>query len=278
MIKKVNNNNIQGTPKEDWYHKLSIQVSLNGLSFCVLNTHEQVLEVCFSERFSKQLTPFQLQQQLKERFREKSIRKFQFSEVLTIHDNLLFSLVPQALFDSDHLANYLKYNARMLPTDHLEYDTLSGLEIQNVYVPYTNVNNFIFEQFGEFEFKHTNTVLLETLIKLHGISSETIGYIHLTTNQMDIAIFGHRNLLYFNSFAITSDTDFLYYLLFSLEQLGENPEQFKLRLVGEITDQDSRFQLASAYFENISILLPPPAPFSNSDLERSIDFTLIHTL
>ena len=189
MIKKVNNNNIQGTPKEDWYHKLSIQVSLNGLSFCVLNTHEQVLEVCFSERFSKQLTPFQLQQQLKERFREKSIRKFQFSEVLTIHDNLLFSLVPQALFDSDHLANYLKYNARMLPTDHLEYDTLSGLE-----------------------------------------------------------------------------------------QLGENPEQFKLRLVGEITDQDSRFQLASAYFENTSILLPPPAPFSNSDLERSIDFTLIHTL
>lgn len=277
MIKKVNSNNIQDTPKEDWYHKLSIQVSLSGLSFCVLDPHEQVLEIRFSERFPKPLTPFQLQQQLKERFLEKGILNYQFSEVLAIHDNLLFSLVPQALFDPEYLANYLKYNARMLPTDHLEYDTLSGLEVKNVYVPYTNVNNYLFDQFGEFEFKHSGTVLLETLFRLHGTSVETIGYIHLTADQMDIAIFEQKNLLFYNSFTITSDTDFLYYLLFSLEQLGENPEQFKLRLVGDITEKDSRFQLASTYFENISILLPGPT-YTQDNSESSIDFTLINTL
>jgi hypothetical protein len=278
MIKKVNSNNIQDTPKEDWYHKLSIQVSLNGLSFCVLDPQEQHIEISFAERFPKQLTPFQLQKELKERFREKGIRKFKYSEVLAIHDNLLFSLVPQALFEPEHLANYLKYNARMLPTDHLEYDTLSGLEINNVYVPYANVNNFLFDEFGEFEFKHSGTVLLETLFKLHGISSETIGYIHLTADQMDIAVFGQKNLLLFNSYTTTSDTDFLYYLLFSLEQLGVNPEQFKLRLVGDITDKDSRFQLASTYFENISILLPASTAYGLEHSDSSIDFTLINTL
>ena len=278
MIKKVNSNNIQDTPKEDWYHKLSIQVSLNGLSFCVLDSNEQTIALSFSERFPKQLTPFQIQQQLKERFREKGIRKFQFAEVLAIHDNLLFSLVPQPLFDPECLANYLKYNARMLPTDHLEYDTLNGLEIKNVYVPYTNVNNFLFDQFGEFEFKHSVSVLLETLFKFHGISMETIGYIHLTADQMDIAVFAQKNLLFFNSFTITSETDFLYYLLFTVEQLGENPEQFKLRLVGDIAETDSRFQLASTYFENVSILLPTQTTSIFENSESGIDFTLMNTL
>jgi hypothetical protein len=197
---------------------------------------------------------------------------------LAIHDNLLFSLVPQPLFDPECLANYLKYNARMLPTDHLEYDTLNGLEIKNVYVPYTNVNNFLFDQFGEFEFKHSVSVLLETLFKFHGISMETIGYIHLTADQMDIAVFAQKNLLFFNSFTITSETDFLYYLLFTVEQLGENPEQFKLRLVGDIAETDSRFQLASTYFENVSILLPTQTTSIFENSESGIDFTLMNTL
>lgn len=276
--KKVKSNNNIDSPKEDWYYKLSIQVSLNGLSFCVLDTRENELEICFSEHFDKQLTPFQMHQQLKDRFREKGILQYQFSEVLAIHDNLLYTLVPKSLFDPDQLANYLKYNARMLPTDHLDYDTLTGLEIQNVYIPYTNINNYLFDQFGEFEFKHTSTVLLETLFKLHGNSQETIGYVHLTDGQMHMAIFSQRNLRFFNSFTISSEIDFLYYLLFTLEQLGENPNPFKLRLVGDISDSDARFQLASEYFENISILLPR-APVNKLKLEETaIDFTLINSL
>lgn len=277
-IKKVNSNNNNVPEKEDSYHKLSIQVSLNGLSFCVLDTLEQKMEVNHAVQFEQQLTPFQLHHELRDRFRTHKVLEYSFSEVIAIHSNTLYSLVPKPFFDSEHLANYIKYNVRILSTDHLESDSLSGLEIQNVYVPYTNINNYLFDLFGEFEFKHAVSVLLETLNKIHGNNSDTIGYVHLALNQIDFAIFCQKKLKYFNSFEITSETDFLYYILFALEQLEENPKEFKLRLVGDIAEEDPLFEAASSYFENVSILIPSTFLPNKKFEAKELDFTLINSL
>ncbi|MFM1878486.1 MAG: hypothetical protein RLZZ241_1352 [Bacteroidota bacterium] len=278
MIKKVSNNKLQVLPKEDWYHRLSIQVSLNGLSFCVLNTIEQTLEVNYANRFKAQVTPFQLQQALKDNFTAHDILKYNYSEVLVIHDNLLYSLVPTPLFDAEQLPNYIKYNARILPTDHLDYDHLSALDIHNVFVPYTNINNYVFDLFGAFEFKHASTVLLETLAKIHGANQETLGYVHLSENQMDLTIFSQKRLRYFNRFEITSETDFLYYLLFAMEQLDENPSNIKLRFVGDASHTSTYFEIANNYFEHVSILLPQTNLADQTQVTADIDFTLMHSL
>jgi hypothetical protein len=278
MTKRVINNNNKVPEKEDLFHKLSIQVSLNGLSFCVLDSLEQKLELNHVIQFEQQLTPYQLQHELRDRLRNYKVLEYSFYEVVAIHSNMLNSLVPRALFDSEQLANYIKYNARILPTDYLEFDSLSGMEIQNIYVPYTNINNYLFELFGEFEFRHSSSVLLETLNKIHGNNSDTIGYVHFTLNQIDFAIFSQKKLKYFNSFEISSEVDFLYYLLFALEQLGENPNNFKLRLVGDITEGDPIFETASEYFENLSILIPPTSLPNLKYKESELDFTLINSL
>jgi hypothetical protein len=151
-------------------------------------------------------------------------------------------LVPQAFFDPEHLANYLKFNAKIYPTDHLDFDRVEGLESANVYVPFTNVNNYIYELFGEFEFKHSATVLLETLLTLPSSGQGTICYVHMAEEQMDMAVLDNRKLLFFNSFPYTSPTDFIYYLLFSLEQLGKNlPIRRSDKFKEILDDQDPRY-------------------------------------
>ena len=67
---------------------------------------------------------------------------YAYSEVISIHRNTLFTLVPMPLFDPDHLANYLKFNAKILGTDHLDYDPIQGLDSANVYVPFANTDDF----------------------------------------------------------------------------------------------------------------------------------------
>ena len=44
---------------------LSIQVSLNGLSFCMLNEHGNVLEYVFIKRFERRLNPQDLLKEMK---------------------------------------------------------------------------------------------------------------------------------------------------------------------------------------------------------------------
>ncbi len=147
-----------------------------------------------------------------------------------------------------------------------------------MYVPFANVNNYIYDLFGEFEFKHTATVLLETLVKLPNIGKGDTCYVHLAEGQMDMAVFSSKKMRYFNSFAYRGETDVIYYLLFALEQLQLDPAHIKLRWLGEVEQGDATYELASRYIENISIFVPSGQPFPIEGSEEGIDFTLINSL
>lgn len=276
MTKKENNS--KPDQVEDSYHKLSIQVGLNGLSFCILDTIGKKLALSHALRFNEELSPYELQRELKESLRSGGVLDFSFSEVITIHRNTLYSLVPQALFQPEEMANYLKFNAKILPTDHLDYDAIDGMDAVNVYVPFANVNNYVYDLFGEFEFKHATTILLETLLKLPGAGQETLCYVHLAEGQMDMAVFTGKKLRFFNSFQCGTHTDFMYYLLFSLEQLELQAGEVKLRLLGEVEEGDPYYEIASEFLENVSIFVPTGQPFPLTGAEDGIDFTLINSL
>ena len=145
MIKKTE---INTTNSELSYKKLSIQISLNGLSFCVLDSVENSIIAQEHISFEEEVIPFQLQKNLKEALEKFDINKMSFSHITVIHRNPLFTLVPKALFNPDELPNYLKFNAKILANDHIAYDEIKNYEIVNIYVPFANINNYIYELFG----------------------------------------------------------------------------------------------------------------------------------
>ena len=236
MTRKTTTNN-QGIP-EDTFNKLSIQVSLNGLSFCILDTiGKKILE---ADRivFEKSLPPFQLVEQLKALFDKHRLASKQFSEVTVIHSNTLFSFVPKPLFNTAELANYLKFNTKILANDHLAFDELESHDLVNVYVPFANINNYVFELFGEFEYRHNGTVLVQALLNNPTTSQEPICYVHIAEDQMDITVLSRKKLLLYNSFAHRTKEDFIYYLLFTMEQLDLDIGNTQLRLFGAIEEGD----------------------------------------
>ncbi|MDN3710072.1 DUF3822 family protein [Myroides ceti] len=60
-----------------------------------------------------------------------------------MHDNSLNTFVPSALFDADNLGSYLQYNVKIFPTDYFDYDEISSHQLQNIYIPYVQFNNFL---------------------------------------------------------------------------------------------------------------------------------------
>ncbi|MGB7395812.1 MAG: DUF3822 family protein [Pricia sp.] len=328
MTTEETNNKI-GNPLENT-KKLSIQVSLNGLSFCVLDTSTDTVLKAETAVFAKKRTPYGLLKHLKSLFLEHDIRLHRFSEVIVIHRNNLFGLVPQPLFDADELPNYLKLNTKILANDHMAYDTIESLDMVNVFVPFVNINNYIYEGFGAFTFKHHGTVILESLSNswaVHRLASgsnmknesdrtdtaastdrtdgheipvdrqtgrteretsrisgppigkEPFCYLHIFERQMDIAIFAQRKLLLFNCFEFVTKEDFLYYLLFTLEQLQLDPNTVTVKLFGDIEEDDDLFELCYRYIRNVTIIIPA---FSDQNFrnttEEMLDFTILNAL
>ena len=274
---KSNKNNDDHTTEN--FYKLSIQVSLNGLSFCVADTLRNTILLSEQLNFGKELSPFEVQRELKDLLRENKVLELNISETVVIHRNQLFSLVPKALFDQEELANYLKFNAKILANDLIEYDEIESHEIMNVYVPYVNINNYIFDLFGEFEFVHNGTVLLESLLKSTGSNSEPVCFVHVSHQQMDMIVLSRKQLIFYNSFNFQTKEDFIYYILFSLEQLDLDPENIPLRLFGNLEEGDELYSICYEFVRHISMYEQDSIYLPNEELDsQALEFTVLNAL
>ena len=279
MTKKETNKEAQDDIiLEDYYH-LSIQVSLNGLSFCVLDSIGKKIVRAGTHRFRTRLNPYEAQKELKSFVKSQGIEDYAFSEVVAVHRNDLFSLVPKVLFDPGELPNYLKFNARILANDLLEYDEIPSFDLVNVYVPFANINNTLYDLFGEFEFKHHGTVLIETLLGSSAGQQEPLCYAYVTEEEFDLIVIQQKKLLFFNTFSYKTPEDFLYYLLFSLEQLQLDAGETKLRFFGAVEETDPVFELCQEYIQHLSIYLPElPGGISAEGVDTAVNFLEINAL
>jgi len=261
------------------FRKLSIQVSLNGLSFCVLDTITNKILAFEKVTFTVPSTPYLMLKELKAKLNQQGNIGRNFSEVVVIHKNNMFGLVPKPLFNKEELPNYLKFNAKIMANDLVAYDELPNQDIVNVYIPYTNINNYIFELFGEFEFKHSGTVLISTLMSQSRTIPEPTCYVQVSRKEMEMMVASDKRLLFYNQFEYKTKEDFLYFLLFSLEQLQIDLEKVQLKLFGSIEEGDPIFELCHQYIKNVSVFVPANTAFPLEELENeSIDFSILSSL
>jgi len=227
--------------------ELSIQISLRGLSFCILNSSTQIISYLKTYDFNKQLIPFEALDELKQFFNTEEALQQEFNEVRVIHDNNLSTLVPKTLFDEKCLADYLKFNSKILKSDYITYDSISINQSVNVYVPYININNFIYEKFGDFTFKHVSTVLIEEILKTEKNLEATKAYVNVSKDHFEMLVVKNGKLLLYNAFAYRTKEDFIYYILFCLEQLGLSPETINVIFLGEIDTTDELYIITYKY-------------------------------
>ena len=255
--------------------KLSIQFSLDGFSFCVINkdTNKDVFFTSYS--FEETLkSPTELLENITYIFKTDKNLQHDFDEVAVIHQNNLNTLVPQDYFDEKHLLTYLDYNIKTLPTDLAAFDEIDDLKANNVFIPYTNVNNYLFQHFGAFEYKHHTTVFIEKLLTLES-SNDTNMYVNVSESTFEIAVLRDKNLLLLNVFSYKTKEDFLYYILFVAEQLKLDTESFNLYFSGDISENSEMYKLAYNYIKNISLLESKNELFNHLNIPKHSNFMLL---
>nr|WP_286943667.1 DUF3822 family protein [Allomuricauda sp.] len=270
---------IEKTTTNTPYKKLSIQVGLNGLSFCIIDTIANKVIDADKVVFKTQTTPYLLLRELKDLFDQKGVADHQIADVTVVHQNNLFSLVPKVFFREQELPDYLKFNTKILPSDQIVYDEIENHDMVNVYVPFTNINNYIFDLYGAFEFKHSGTILIQTLLGQKNMGAAPICYGHVTDQTLEILVVRQKDLLLYNFFNYSTKEDFLYYILFVFEQLGLDTERHPLKLFGSIEENDAYYKLCYDYIQNVSVFtLANSAYIFDYTAEDSIDLTVLGAL
>ena len=256
---------------EKKYKRLLLQVSLNGFSYCIVDTLQKVILDVKEIDFTSFSNTLKVEENYFKAFIDNPELRDFYDEIVVLHDNNLDTFVPKALFDDQFLGTYLQYNTKVFETDFFAFDQIANYEMNHVYIPYVNINNFLLDQFTTFNYKHVSSILVSKLLDISKNIDEKQVFVHFSSNRFEIIVVQNQKLLLFNSCDFTSKEDFIYYLLFTTEQLNLNPEHFKLYLLGTFSEESELFSIAYKYVRNISLL-------DVSELQKHNDFSTAQNL
>lgn len=243
------NKDIENLPSS----KLSVQVSLNGLSFLARNTDKEKTFFFAESKLSHSTTPEELLMDVENLIAKNEILQQNFSEISVIYSTSVYSLVPIELFDQTRAVEYLKFNSKILANDYIAHDILDDLNMVVVYVPFMNINNFFFEKFGSFNYYHSVTVLLKTILEKEKYSLPKM-YLHFQKNSFDCIVLKNGTLQLCNTYSYKTPEDFIYFTLFCMEQLKLDPETLPVLLCGDISKNDANYGIAYTYIRNIDFI------------------------
>lgn len=102
-------------------------------------------------------------------------------------------------------------------------------------------------------------------------------FVHISPKQFEIVVIQNQKLHLYNAYDYKTPEDFLYYILFTAEQLYLNPEHFKLELLGKIMEDDALHTIAYKYIRNVSLF---DVSFMQNDftaMENREHFILFHS-
>lgn len=248
MTEKFNNN------AQNINSRLSVQVSLTGLSFLVANLEDKTTLFFSEKKFSDPLTPEELLLEIEALISKTEALNLEFQEVIVVYSTKMYATVPKLLFEESKASEYLKFNSKILSTDYIAHDIIDSQDLVVVYVPFVNINNFFFDKYGSFQYYHGVTSLLKSVFKLEKHSIVPKMYLHIQDGMVDCIVIKDGHLQLCNTYSYKTPEDLIYYILFCLEQLKLNPETIPLFLSGDIEKGDSNYKILYTYIRTIEYI------------------------
>jgi Protein of unknown function (DUF3822) len=257
------------------YQKLVLEIGKLHISFVVINTLESKVVHLKKQNIAKNEI---LDEAIWRVLNENNLWKDNYDQVLVLHYTNMCTFVPSVLFDPNFIGSYLQYNNKVFETDYFAYDYIDNYDLNNVFIPFTHINNLLLDHFDTFDYKNSNSVLVKKILDISKNNENKQVFVYINHNDMQIVVCKNQALLLFNSFEFTNKEDFIYYLMFTLEQQQLNPETVFVTILGEINQSDELFAIAYQYIRNISILDLPDAITTENIVEQDklSHFILLH--
>ncbi len=234
---------------------LSIQISLDGFSFCIVDEDRNKL-IALQNYAIQEIDDYSvLTEDLDKLLSDLDIIKKRFNRVNVLFEGSKASIIPFPLFDKDASIDYLKFNHKLEHGEEVIYDKLNTLQAYNVFAIPTCIKNWVKDKFINYKISHFSSTLIEgLLVKYKNQELNNQVFVNVRNHYLDIVIIEGSKLSFFNSFRYKTVEDFAYYMIYVLEQQNLNPENIELIMLGEINKASKYYEILYKYIRNIEFI------------------------
>ncbi len=234
-------------------YDLSVQVSFDRLSFCILDTIRKkfVLIREFEPENKRNLNPDSINEYLsKDDFIGRHFRR-----VYIITPTKKFTLVPAPLYEHDRKENYFTFNHILEDGMLILSDKLANPDTFIVYSLPEQLALLLDEFFPLAQRMHHLKPLLTHISDNKKAVHGNYAHVHIEKEFFNIIIFGHSTLKLCNTFNYSSGSDILFFILSAFRNLDIGREE-PLYISGLTKPGDDFSLLLSGYLRNIRYSMP----------------------
>jgi hypothetical protein len=165
--------------------------------------------------------------------------------VEVIYLNSQPSIVPSLYFEEKIKSKYLDTNTTV--SKSIVNDTSRDKKIKVVYSISDELTQLLVKNNLEYSNNNYFTYLYNFLVNRISKSDGFSFYINLNYKSFDIIIFNNNEFVFFNSFKINDEKEFLYYLFFVLKNYESSNKTDKIIFLGKFEKFKDYYDIASKY-------------------------------
>jgi hypothetical protein len=236
---------------------LVMEIQSEQLTLAVLDNLTNDFLAFEQYHFRKQNTEELMAEQIAKLAEEHEWLSAGFKRVDVLIVTEKFTLVPSALFDSHNSATYLYFNQPKAENEIVLNDLLRNGDARNVYAINDKLDRAVRKIHGTARIRQHLSPLIERQLFNGKNKTGKKAFVHIQQGRFDLIISEGNNLQMANSFRYQTSEDFIYFLLYSCEQLKMNPEQMEVEMAGEVQTDSAIAGLARKYIRNVNFVQRP---------------------
>ena len=243
-------------PARSLSYNITIQCSLDGFCFVVHDLDDNKIIDIELYQTSDTGDENLIMEALEKAVFKKGLYEKPVHSVCYIVGNRLNTLIPEELFDEEQLESYLRFSHELPKGCALHYDKLPALDSVNVFAMSAAQEKAIYRLWNNVTITHQSSVFLNGIMREDPFDDKTIAYVNVNSRSFDLAIVSEGKLRFFNNFKFNTKDDFIYFLMFALDQQQLSGQEVPVYFAGLITGNSEIIKLCERYIKRIHFINP----------------------
>jgi hypothetical protein len=188
--------------------------------------------------------------------------------------NQSFTLVPETLFEPQAEADYLQLNCKL---DFYHEQVLTyhhtAIEAVNIFATDKYLLQTLRDTYPDkpIRYVHQTSALIAALLHYGERNGQMKVYGYVEKNSLTILLIRDGALVFCNMFHFTTPEDFMYFLVFVLQEQKLNPDKDPVIIWGDITHDSALFTLMRKYIRHVQFGGRPPGVAFSYKLEEQFE-------
>ena len=167
-------------------------------------------------------------------------------------DNSRNTFVPKEVYQESDKSKYLEILGLTDADSVVCADFVEEAEAYNVYAITKEEYDYIQSLSKDLKVRHASSVVVAELIReCRERTDDTRVFLNIKDQNYEMIVLKGSKLLFFNHFRFKTKEDFLYFLLFAMEQLSLDAGSVPVYFIGMIEEDSSLVELTKRYVRDV---------------------------